>query len=229
MSTTGELARAWMSWSSGKDSALALHHVHQAADIEVVGLLTTVNAAAERVAMHGVRRALLEAQSAALGLPVQMVELPWPCPNEVYEHQMAAAVTTAREAGVEVMVFGDLFLDDVRRYRERSLEGTGLRPVFPLWGRSTDAVARDLLKAGVRAIVTCVDLAQAPGELGGREYDESFLADLPAGVDPCGENGEFHTVVVGGPGFSSPIEVAIGEAVERGGFLFVDVIPISAP
>lgn len=216
-----------MSWSSGKDSALALQRVRQLDDIEVVGLLTTVDAAADRVAMHGVRRALLDAQSAALGLPLHVVDLPWPCPNEVYEQQMVVAVAAARAVGVEVMVFGDLFLDDIRSYRERSLASTGLRPLFPLWGRPTDAVARELLDEGVRAIVTCVDLAQAPAELAGRHYDETLLADLPAGVDPCGENGEFHTVVVDSPGFSSPVEVVLGETVERDGFLFVDVIPIS--
>jgi uncharacterized protein (TIGR00290 family) len=216
-----------MSWSSGKDSALALHQVQRAGEIEVVGLLTTVNAAAGRVATHGVRRTLLDAQSAALGLPVHVVELPWPCPNEVYEQQMAAAITNARMADVDGIVFGDLFLEDIRRYREHSLEGTGVRPIFPLWGRPTDALARELLDEGIRAIVTCVDLAQAPRELAGREYDEAFLADLPGGVDPCAENGEFHTVAVAGPGFSSPIEVTVGETVERDGFLFVDVIPKS--
>jgi uncharacterized protein (TIGR00290 family) len=217
-----------MSWSSGKDSALALHRVRRAAEIQVVGLLTTVNAAADRVAMHGVRRTLLDAQAAALGLPVYVVELPWPCPNEVYEQQMVDAVASARMADVEVMVFGDLFLEDVRHYREHSLLGTGLRLLFPLWGQPSDALARELLDVGVRAIVTCVDLAQAPGELAGRAYDEAFLADLPAGVDPCGEHGEFHTVAVDGPGFSSPIGVILGETVERDGFLFVDVIPTSS-
>ena len=220
--------RAWMSWSSGKDSALALHRTRRAVDVEVVGLLTTVNAEFDRVAMHGVRRALLDAQAAALGLPVHVVELPWPCPNEVYEEKMAAAVTAARNAGIEVMVFGDLFLEDVRRYREQSLDGSGLRPLFPLWGQPTDTVARELLAEGIQAIVTCVDLAQAPGELAGRRYDEMFLAELPPEVDPCGENGEFHTVVVDGPEFSSAIEVTVGVTLERDGFLFTDVIPSSS-
>ena len=217
-----------MSWSSGKDSALALHRARQAIDVEVVGLLTTVNAEADRVAMHGVRRALLDAQAAALGLPVHVVELPWPCPNDVYEQQMAAAVAGARDAGVEVMLFGDLFLEEVRRYREQALDGTGLRPLFPLWGRPTESVAHELIDEGIRAIVTCVDLAQAPRELAGRRYDEAFLADLPPEVDPCGENGEFHTVVVDSPEFSSAIEVTVGVTLERDGFLFADVIPSSA-
>ncbi len=215
---------AWMSWSSGKDSALALHHARLSGEVEVVGLLTTVNAEFQRVAMHGVRRALLEAQAAELGLPLHVVELPWPCSNEVYEQRMAAAVDVALEAGVEAMVFGDLFLRDVRRYREQTLEGTGLRPLFPLWERPTPAVAQELLELGVRAVVSCVDTSQAPTELAGRWYDEALLAELPPGVDPCGENGEFHTVVVDGPGFSSPLPVTIGETVERDGFLFTDVL-----
>ena len=213
-----------MSWSSGKDSALALHHARLSGEVEVVGLLTTVNAEFQRVAMHGVRRALLEAQAAELGLPLHVVELPWPCSNEVYEQRISAAVGAAQAAGVEAMVFGDLFLRDVRRYREQTLEGTGLRPLFPLWERPTQAVAQELLELGVRAVVSCVDTSQAPTELAGRWYDEALLAELPPGVDPCGENGEFHTVVVDGPGFSSPLPVTIGETVERDGFLFTDVL-----
>jgi uncharacterized protein (TIGR00290 family) len=214
-----------MSWSSGKDSTLALSEVRTAGRVEVVGLLTTVNGEAERVAVHGVRRELLEAQADSLGLPLHVVELPWPCPNAVYEDRMASALVQARASTVEVVVFGDLYLEDVRAYRERSLEGTGLRPLFPLWLRPTPAVARQILAGGVRAIVTCVDLSQAPALLAGRWYDEAFLADLPAGVDPCGENGEFHTVVVDGPGFAHPIDVDLGETVERDGFVFTDVIP----
>lgn len=204
---------------------LALHEIRAAGDVEVVGLLTTVNAVAERVAMHGVRRALLEAQAEALDLRLHVVELPWPCPNEVYEERMAAAVAVARQSGVEVVGFGDLFLEDVRRYREEALTGSGLEPHFPLWLRPTDVVAREILATGVRAVVTCVDLAQAPAELAGRWYDEAFLAGLPSGVDPCGENGEFHTFVVHGPGFSRAIEVTVGETVERDGFAFTDVVP----
>jgi uncharacterized protein (TIGR00290 family) len=214
-----------MSWSSGKDSALALHHVRRGGEVDVVGLLTTVNAEFQRVAMHGVRRALLEAQAAALGLPLHVVELPWPCSNEVYEQRMSTAVQAAENAAVEAMVFGDLFLEDVRRYRERALEGTRLRPLFPLWERPTTAVASELLELGVKAVVSCVDASQAPSALAGRWYDATLLAALPPGVDPCGENGEFHTVVVDGPGFDAPLPVAIGETVERDGFLFTDVIP----
>lgn len=216
--------RAWMSWSSGKDSALALRQAG-VDDVEVTGLLTTVNASFDRVAMHGVRRSVLEAQAEALDLPLHVVELPWPCPNEVYEERMAHAVDAARSSGIEAMVFGDLFLEDVRTYRETALEGTGMTPLFPLWRRPTPEVARSLIDLGVRAVVVCVDPAQAPREIAGRWYDEALLNDMPFGVDPCGENGEFHTVVVDGPGFAHPVEVEVGEVVERDGFVFADVIP----
>ena len=221
--------KAWISWSSGKDSALALHQVLRAGEVEVAGLLTTVNAEFQRVAMHGVRRELLEAQAAALELPLHVVELPWPCSNESYERLMGAAVANALSAQVEVIVFGDLFLEDVRRYRERMLDGSGLRPLFPLWQRPTAELADELIDSGVEAVVTCVDSAQAPADLAGRWYDRAFLAELPGGVDRCGENGEFHTVVVAGPDFGGPIPVVIGETVERDGFIFTDVIPAGQP
>ncbi len=214
-----------MSWSSGKDSALALHETRAAGQLDVTVLLTTVNASFERVAMHGVRRALLEAQAAALGLPLHVVELPWPCPNEVYEQKMSMAIDEARRHGIEAMVFGDLFLEDIRRYREAALEGAGVMPSFPLWLWPTPEVARSLIALGFRAVVVCVDPAQAPGEIAGRWYDATLLDDLPAGVDPCGENGEFHTVVVDGPEFAYPVDVEVGEVVERDGFVFADVIP----
>jgi diphthamide synthase (EF-2-diphthine--ammonia ligase) len=175
--------------------------------------------------MHGVRRALVDAQADALGLPLDVVELPWPCPNDTYEELMGAAVGRARSSGVDAIVFGDLFLDDIRRYREQMLDGSGVEPLFPLWQQPTDVVAGRLLALGVRAVVACVDLRQLPRELAGRPYDEAFLADLPAGADPCGENGEFHTVVVDGPGFAQPIDVTVGETVERDGFAYADVIP----
>ncbi|HEY1830578.1 MAG TPA: hypothetical protein VGG38_10060 [Acidimicrobiales bacterium] len=217
--------QAWMSWSSGKDSALALHEVRTTGAVEVVALLTSVNVETERVAMHGVRRSLLEAQALALDLPLHMVELPWPCPNATYEQQMNEALRTARSGGVEAMVFGDLFLDDIRRYREASLLGSGITPLFPLWQRPTSALAQDLIEQGFRALVVCVDLAQAPSSLAGRWFDHSLLAELPPGVDPCGENGEFHTVVVDGPGFAHSIDVVVGETIERDGFAFTDVLP----
>jgi uncharacterized protein (TIGR00290 family) len=214
-----------MSWSSGKDSTFGLHVVRSADDLEVVGLVTTVNATADRVAMHAVRRVLLEAQADALELPVHVVELPWPCPNEVYEQRMADIVGAAADAGVAHMVFGDLFLADVRAYREQQLAGTGLSPVFPLWQRPTNVLAKEMLDAGIRAIVTCVDPSQAPPELVGRWFDANFLDQLQPGIDPCGENGEFHTFVVDGPGFRHPLEVAVGDVVERDGFVFADVVP----
>jgi uncharacterized protein (TIGR00290 family) len=212
-----------MSWSSGKDSAMALH-VARAEGVDVVGLLTTLNANADRVAMHAVRRELLEAQARALGLPLHVVEIPSPCPNDVYEAAMAGAVARARADGVGEMIFGDLFLADIRAYRESMLGGTGIAPRFPLWQRPTAALACDMLDAGIRAVVTCVDPEQAPRELAGRTFDADFVASLPRGVDPCGENGEFHTFVSDGPGFGSPIPVATGEIVERDGFVFADVV-----
>lgn len=216
---------AWMSWSSGKDSAFALDAARRAGEVEITGLLTTVNANADRVAMHAVRRELLEAQAAALGLPLHVVELPWPCPNEVYEQRMSDAVAAARDADVERMVFGDLFLPDVRDYRERMLDGTGITPVFPLWLRGTRELAAEMVASGIRAVLTCVDPAQAPADLAGRWYDAQLLAGLPESVDPCGENGEFHTFVVDGPGFAAPLDVVVGEIVERDGFVFADVQP----
>lgn len=219
--------RAWMSWSSGKDSAMALHHVLEAGHLEVVGLLTTVNGEADRVAMHGVRRSLLEAQANVLGLPLSVVELPWPCSNEEYERRMAAAIAIAANEGVTAMVFGDLFLEDVRAYREAALSGTGVIPHFPLWQRPTAELARELIDVGFRAVITCVDLAQLPLELAGRWFDESLLADLPASADPCGERGEFHSLVVDSPDFDHPLAVSVGQLVERDGFAFADVLPAS--
>lgn len=217
--------RAWVSWSSGKDSTFALRAAQADGGVEVAGLLTTLNGSADRVAMHAVRRELLEAQADRLGLPLHQVDLPWPCPNDTYERLMADAMTAARADGVDAVVFGDLFLEDIRAYREDALDGTGVRPLFPLWHLPTDALAREMVAAGVRAILTCVNPAQLPAEFAGRQFDEQFLDDLPAGVDPCGENGEFHTFVYDGPGFASPIQVAIGETVERDGFVFCDVLP----
>jgi uncharacterized protein (TIGR00290 family) len=217
-------SRSWMSWSSGKDSAFALHAASAAGDVEVGALLVTVNADADRVAMHAVRRSLLEAQSRRLGIPLHIVEIPSPCPNEIYEQRMTAAVSAAREAGIDQMVFGDLFLEDVRTYREEHLAGTGITPVFPLWGRPTDGLAREMIAAGVRAVLTCVDPRVLPAEFVGREFDETLLADLPAGADPCGERGEFHSFVWDAPGFSSPINIQLGEVVSRDGFVFQDVL-----
>lgn len=226
--------KALMSWSSGKDSAYALHLVREARELEVVGLLTTVSSEFDRVAMHGVRRELLERQAASLALPLHVVELPSPCPNEVYEQRMGAFVERARREGIERVVFGDLFLEDIRAYRERQLAGTGLEPVFPLWGRDTRELAREMLAAGIVATVTCVDprklgargaIRHNPECVAGRRWDSVLLRELPAEVDPCGEHGEFHTFVSDGPGFSEAIGFVAGEVVEREGFVFADLLP----
>jgi uncharacterized protein (TIGR00290 family) len=213
-----------MSWSSGKDSAMALHVARHELGIDVQSLLVTVNADAERVAMHAVRRELLAAQAQRLGLPVHAVDIPSPCPNDVYEAAMAEAVAIARADGVDQMIFGDLFLDDVRTYREDRLAASGITPVFPLWHRPTERLAREMLAAGVRAVLTCVDPRVLPADFAGRAYDETLLADLPDGIDPCGERGEFHTFVWAAPGFTSPIDIEVGEIVEHDGFVFCDVV-----
>lgn len=214
-----------MSWSSGKDSAYALHAVQEEAAIDVIGLLTTVNAEADRVSMHAVRRKLLEAQADRLGLPLHVIDLPSPCPNDVYDARMAEAMATAAASGIDHVIFGDLFLGDVRAYREQALAGSGITPLFPLWARSTDELAGEMIAAGVRAVVTCVDPAQLPARFAGRHFDAAFLDELPAGVDPCGEHGEFHTFVWAAPPFRTPIDVEAGEVVERDGFVFCDLLP----
>ncbi len=216
--------RAWMSWSSGKDSTYALHAVQQDPAVTVSALLVTLNADADRVAMHAVRRTLLEAQADRLGLPLHVVEIPSPCPNEIYEREMARAMQAARREGVEAVVFGDLFLEDVRAYREEKLAGSGVRPLFPLWGRPTDQLAREMITSGIRAILTCVDPGKLPPSFAGRPFDDQLLADLPQGVDPCGERGEFHTFVWDGPGFTGAIEVETGDVVTRDGFVFCDLL-----
>jgi uncharacterized protein (TIGR00290 family) len=220
-------AKAWMSWSSGKDSMMALDVVRSEGIVEATAILTTMNADADRVAMHAVRRSLLEAQADRLGLPLVTIEIPAHCSNETYEARMAEAITGARADEITHMIFGDLFLRDVRAYREDHLAGTGISPIFPLWGRPTNLLAHEMLQSGMKAIVTCVDLAQLDGGFAGRRFDAEFLSELPEHVDPCGENGEFHTFVWNGPGFSSPIDIEIGQVVERDGFAFCDVSTIS--
>ncbi|MFP5227474.1 MAG: ATP-binding protein [Acidobacteriota bacterium] len=215
--------KLWLSWSSGKDSAWALHRLQRQAEYEVAGLLTTLNAAFDRVAMHSTRRALVEAQAAAAGLPLQIVPLPWPCSNQQYEAAMGAACAEAVAQGVEVMAFGDLFLEDIRRYRVERLAGTGLEPVFPVWGLDTRRLAEEMIASGLRARLVCVDPKKLPAEFAGREFDADLLRELPVGVDPCGENGEFHSAVYAGPMFREPIPVERGEVVERDGFVFADV------
>jgi uncharacterized protein (TIGR00290 family) len=213
----------WLSWSSGKDSAWALHRLRRGADYEVVGLLTTLNSAFDRVAMHSTRREVLEAQAEAVGLPLHVVPLPWPCSNEEYEAAMRTACEAAIASGVRAIAFGDLFLEDVRRYREDRLRGTGLEPVFPVWALDTTALVREMIDAGVKTRIVCVDPKKLSRDFAGRDLDEAFLRDLPAGVDPCGENGEFHTCVYDGPMFSKALPIESGEVVERDGFVFADV------
>jgi uncharacterized protein (TIGR00290 family) len=210
-------------WSSGKDSAYALWTLLRRPDVEVAGLLTTVNSAVDRVSMHGVRRSVLEAQARSCGLPLRQVPLPDPCTDDDYRTAMAAAIDEARSQGIQAIAFGDLFLADVRAYREEQLAGTGLAPLFPLWGRPTKELAREMVADGLEAIVTCVDTEQLDREFLGRSFDTSLLDDLPETVDPCAENGEFHTVAVAGPMFGERLLVEVGEVVDRGRFVFVDV------
>jgi len=217
------LKRVALSWSSGKDSAWSLHLLKQDPEIEVVALITTINAEFDRVAMHAVRRELLELQAVSAGVPLWQVPLPWPCSNDQYETQMRGVCERAAGEGVQAIAFGDLFLADIRAYREKQLTGTGLNPIFPVWDIPTPQLARDMIAAGVRAKITCVDPRVLPREFAGRDFDAGLLADLPAGIDPCGENGEFHTFVYAGPMFSHSIPVQVGEIVERDGFVFADL------
>jgi diphthamide synthase (EF-2-diphthine--ammonia ligase) len=216
--------KALIAWSSGKDSAWALHEVRRAGNYDVVGALTTVTDMFQRVSMHGVREDLLLAQLAAAKLPPILVRIPYPCPNEIYEQKMAEAVAGARADGVTHIIFGDLFLRDIRAYREARLAGTGVTPVFPLWDRPTGALARDMIGGGLEAHLAVVDLNKLPAEFAGRSFDATLLRELPDDVDPCGENGEFHSFVAAGPMFNKSIDVTIGETVTRDGFAFADLI-----
>jgi uncharacterized protein (TIGR00290 family) len=219
------MKRCVLSWSSGKDSAWALHLLKHDPSVELVGLLTTFNEAVDRVAMHAVRREIVETQAKAAGLPLWPVHIPSPCPNEIYEERMRKAMTDAKASGVTHVAFGDLFLEDIRRYREERLAPIGIEPLFPLWGRPTAALAREMIRGGLRATITCVDPKQLDGSFAGRPFETSTFPD---GVDPCGERGEFHTCVTAGPMFDTPIATRSGEIVERDGFIFADVIAVSA-
>ena len=217
--------KAWVCWSSGKDSLWALHVARRRGEVEVVGLLTTVTEAYRRVSMHGVREELLEAQAAALQLPLYKAFIPTPCSNGTYEEVMRRAIDEAKQAGVTRMVFGDLFLEDIRAYREKQLASTGIEACFPLWGQDTKALAREMVEGGVRAYITSLDPRQLGREFAGSSFDAETLKLLPEGVDPCGENGEFHTFAWAGPGFARPLAVLVGETVERDGFVFTDILP----
>jgi len=219
------MKKALLSWSSGKDSVWALHLLRQQPEIEVAALLTSFNSTAGRVAMHAVRRELVDAQAARTGIPQWSLDLPWPCSNAEYEERMRSVWQRAVAEGITAVAFGDLFLQDIRSYRERQLEGTGLLPLFPVWEIPTAQLARDMIAAGVKAKITCVDPSQVDRAFAGRDFDQALLESLPADVDSCGENGEFHTFVYDAPVFSSPIAVRMGEIVERDGFVFADVLP----
>jgi uncharacterized protein (TIGR00290 family) len=216
--------KALISWSSGKDSAFSLHEIRRAGEYDVVGALTTVTETFDRVSIHGVRREILQAQLDAAGLPPRIVPIPYPCPNAIYEARMGEEVARAAQDGISHIIFGDLFLADIRAYREQKLKGTGITPVFPLWDRPTLPLAQAMIASGFHAYIATVDLKKLPLEFAGRKFDAQLLADLPDGVDPCGENGEFHTCVVAGPIFSRRIPVKVGERIERDGYGYCDLV-----
>jgi uncharacterized protein (TIGR00290 family) len=216
--------RTLLSWSSGKDSAWALHTLRQGDDFEVVGLVTTINEEFDRVAMHAVRETLLCTQASAVNLPLHKIQLPYPCSNEEYEYRMQQFIDSMQQDGIEYMAFGDLYLEDIRQYREQQLVGTGIEPVFPLWQIPTDQLASEMIHGGLKARISCVDPKQLDKSFAGRDYDASFLADLPEDVDPCGENGEFHSFAYAGPMFVHDIEVRCGVTTQHDGFIFTDLL-----
>jgi uncharacterized protein (TIGR00290 family) len=224
MRESGGRPKAWLAWSSGKDSAWALHTVRREGDFDVVALLTTVNRTHERVAMHAVRESLLEIQAEAAGLPLVKVLIPSPCSNEVYEEAMSQAMTQAKAEGIQHVIFGDLFLEDIRAYREKQLARCEMIPIFPLWGKETRQLAEDMVAGGLSAFLTCVDPRRLDRTFAGRRFDNNLLAALPGNIDPCGENGEFHTFANAGPMFDAEVRVTVGEIVERDGFVFADLL-----
>jgi uncharacterized protein (TIGR00290 family) len=213
-----------LAWSSGKDSAWALHKLRQNPEIELVGLFSTVNEAFNRVAMHAVRLELLMKQAQCAGLPMDVINIPFPCTNQEYEDRMKSFSENAMEKKIECIAFGDLFLEDVRKYREEKLAGTGIEPIFPLWGIPTPTLSKEMLRSGLKAVITSIDPKLIPAEFIGRQYNEVFLQQIPETVDPCGENGEFHTFAFAGPMFTEPINISVGEIVHRDGFMFADVV-----
>ena len=220
--------KAWMAWSSGKDSLWALHLARSAGDLDITGLLTSITQTYDRVTMHGVRESLLQAQAAALGLPLHRILIPTPCSQQQYEDIMRATLENALSLGVTKVIFGDIALADVRAHRERQMARIDMEALFPLWGMNTTTLARDIIAGGVRATITCLDPTKVPAELAGREFDHDLLAQLPDTADPCGENGEFHTFAWHGPDFPAPIPITVGQTVDREGFLFTDLHPTAA-
>ncbi len=216
--------KAILSWSSGKDSAMALYRILAAKEFDVACLLTTISDRFHRVSMHGVREELLDMQAKSVGITLEKVLIPYPCPNVIYEEKMRNVMSLWKERGVTHAIFGDLFLEDIRKYREANLAKLDITPIFPVWGKETASLAREMLKLGFRAILTCVDPKKLDVRFAGRHFDESLLEELPPAVDPCGENGEFHTFVYDGPIFREPILVEVGESVMRDGFQFADVL-----
>ena len=214
-----------LSWSSGKDSAWMLHCLNQDASVDVAGLFCTVNRVFGRVAMHGVRTELLRQQADAAGLPLHIIEIPYPCSNEEYAATMSSFIDVALTEAIECFAFGDLFLEDVRKYREERLHGTGITPLFPLWGIPTGRLSREMVAGGLKAVITCIDPRSLPEQFAGREYNNSFLDEIPDAIDPCGEHGEFHSFAFDGPMFNRPIEITRGECVHRDGFIFTDLLP----
>ncbi len=213
-----------VAWSSGKDSAWSLQLLRSTAGVEVIGLLTTFSEANDAVTMHGVPRALVARQASATNLPVVEVFVPWPCPNKIYEERMGRGVGKIKAMGATHIAFGDLFLEDIRQWREERLAGSGLAPLFPLWGRDTRALAGNMIASGLQAVLTCVDTSQVPADLAGRHFDKQLLADLPASADPCGENGEFHSFVTAGPMMTGSIAVTVGPvATDAQGFARVQL------
>ena len=214
-----------LSWSSGKDSAWTLYKLRQNPEIDLVGLFCTVNKEFNRVAMHGVRVELLQQQAESVGLPLEIIEIPYPCSNAAYEKVMSQFVETVKNDGVEHFAFGDLFLEPIRNYREEKLKDSGIQPIFPLWNTPTDTLSKEMIASGLRTLITCIDPKKMPKTLVGVEFNETFLRLLPKTVDPCGENGEFHSFVFDGPMFKQKIAVCVGDIVERDGFVFADVLP----
>ena len=222
------IKKTLLSWSSGKDSAWTFHVLRQRSDVEVVGLMTTVNQVYQRISIHAVRLELLQRQAEAAGLPLYQISLPYPCTNADYEAAMERFIGQAKQDGIECMAFGDLFLADIREYREARLAGTGITPLFPIWQTPTDKLATQMIDSGLRAVVTCVDPQKLPASFAGRQFNQQFLTDLPVHVDPCGERGEFHTFAFDGPMFRSAVEIEVGEICEREGFVYADVLPSAA-